>query len=277
MQGRAYYHKPSHQGWLIVIGNVQDNAEYSVANSNLDDCFLWNPVSSETIRLPNIDRQSFSTKSKQYFLYDLVLSSPPLQSTTTDPDNLGCVVYLLFNRVNHPKAHEDKHVLAFCRPGDKQWRTKVLSFTAPGNDRKILSIESLLCFRGKLYAFCKNSLERGWVIQIEIQKLWHYAEAHHQTPYVYVTIIKLEHADFTWIGGGEEFSRYMEFWVESGNEIFKVHFNCSPRGFRKVSSTHIFKLDFSSMTWILVKSLDDHAPCWKKEKNNRSFSKSRYS
>ncbi|RZC55009.1 hypothetical protein C5167_013868 [Papaver somniferum] len=50
----------------------------------------------------------------------------------------------------------------------------------------------------------------------------------------------------------------MENWLESGNEIFKVYLNCSPRGFKKVSSTHIFKLDFSSMTWVLLKSLDDH-------------------
>ncbi|KAI3928506.1 hypothetical protein MKW98_024107 [Papaver atlanticum] len=50
----------------------------------------------------------------------------------------------------------------------------------------------------------------------------------------------------------------MEHWVESGDEIFKVHLNCSPRGFRKVASTHIFKLDLSSMTWVLLKTLDDH-------------------
>ncbi|XP_026453280.1 F-box/kelch-repeat protein At1g57790-like [Papaver somniferum] len=49
----------------------------------------------------------------------------------------------------------------------------------------------------------------------------------------------------------------MEDWVESGNEIFKVVLNCSPRGFRKVASTHIFKLDFSSMTWVLLKTLGD--------------------
>ncbi|RZC50595.1 hypothetical protein C5167_019021, partial [Papaver somniferum] len=59
-------------------------------------------------------------------------------------------------------------------------------------------------------------------------------------------------------GGGGEFSRFMEHWVESGDGIFKVHLNCSPRGFKKVASTHIFKLDFSSMTWVLLKTLDDH-------------------
>ncbi|KAI3966235.1 hypothetical protein MKW92_052078 [Papaver armeniacum] len=256
MQGRAYYHKPSHQGWLIVIGNVEDNAEYSVANSNLDDCFLWNPVSSETIQLPSINRQSFCTKSIDYFLYDLVLSSPPLQGTTSDHDNLGCVVCLLYTRVDYVEARKDMHVLAFCRPGDRQWRTKMLPLTNPRNDGSIIRIESLLFFRGKLYAFCYGSLEDGWVIHIEIQKLCHHVVDDKQSQDI--EIIRLEHADFTWIGGGEQYSRYTEHWVESGNEIFKVHFNCSTRGFRKVSSTHIFKLDFSSMTWVLLKSLEDH-------------------
>ncbi|RZC51509.1 hypothetical protein C5167_019936, partial [Papaver somniferum] len=251
MQGKACYHKPSHQGWLTVIGNTEDNL-------NLYDCSLWNPVSSETIQLPNLDSQSFNTESKQYSLYDLVLSSPPLQSNISDPDDLGCIVCLLFKLVDQFKMQnrKDLHVLAFCRPGDKQWRTKVLSLTAPGDDRNILSIESLVCFRSKLYAFCNASLEDGWVIQIEIQKLGHQVGDNEQSRHI--KIIRLEHADFTWIGGGEENSCYLEQWVESGNEIFKVHFNCSPRGYRKVASTHIFKLDFSSMTWVLLKSLDDH-------------------
>ncbi|KAI3953563.1 hypothetical protein MKW92_012060 [Papaver armeniacum] len=167
------------------------------------------------------------------------------------------------------------HILAFCRPGDSGWSTKVLSIADPTDDYTPLHIKSLLFFGGKLYAFCKNSLEDGWVIQIDIhQKIWHHEQGLEDQ---FIKIIKLEHADFTWIGGGEEHSRYVEHWVESGGEIFKVHLNCSPRGFRKVASTYIFKLDFSSMTWVLLKSLGEHAPCWKKEKNNRSSSKPRYS
>ncbi|KAI3928505.1 hypothetical protein MKW98_024106 [Papaver atlanticum] len=200
MQGRACYHKPSHQGWLIVIGNIEDKAEYSVANSNLDDCFLWNPVSFETIRLPDIDRQSFSTKSKQYFLFDLVLSSPPPSTSVSDPDNLDCVVYLLFKRVNYRENSEDMHVLAFCRPGDKQWRTKVLFVTAPHDYYFRLSIESLLCFRGELYAFCVANFENNWVIKIDIQKLWQHVVDNKQTQYI--RLINNAHADFTWIGGG---------------------------------------------------------------------------
>ncbi|RZC51512.1 hypothetical protein C5167_019940, partial [Papaver somniferum] len=188
------------------------------------------------------------------FPHGKVLSSPP------PTDNLGCVVYLLFKHVNHFDILEDMHILAFCRPRDTEWRTKILFVNDPTDDYNPLSIKSLLFFGGKLYAFCKNSLEDGWVIQIDIhQKIWH--QVVNNQPRLenqFIKIIKLEHADFTWIGGGEEHSRYIEHWVESGNEIFKVHLNCSPRGFRKVASTHIFKLDFSSMTWVLLKSLGDH-------------------
>ncbi|RZC88624.1 hypothetical protein C5167_016486 [Papaver somniferum] len=133
--------------------------------------------------------------------------------------------------------------------------TKVLFVTSPDDYSFRLSIESLLCFRGELYAFCEADFARNWVIKIDVQKLWQHVVDNKQTQYI---IDHIAHADFTWIGGGEEFSRFMEHWVESGDEIFKVHLNCSPRGFKKVASTHIFKLDFSSMTWVLLKTLDDH-------------------
>ncbi|KAI3967467.1 hypothetical protein MKX01_012277 [Papaver californicum] len=185
------------------------------------------------------------------------------------------MVYLLYKCVNHEEALEDKHVLAFCGPGDKQWRTKVLSIAAPDDDHDILSIESLLCFKGELYAFCKEShFKDNWLIKFDIQKLWHHVVDNKETKYV--TLINLGYTDYTWIGGGEKYSRYTEHWVESGNEIFRVHLNCSTRGFKKVTSTHIFKLDFSSMAWVLLNTLDDHPPCWKKEKNNRFSSKPRY-
>ncbi|KAI3934160.1 hypothetical protein MKW92_043152, partial [Papaver armeniacum] len=247
MRGRACYHKTCHQGWLIVIGNVEDKAEYSVAESNLDDCFLWNPVSSEIVQLPNLDRRSFNTESKKYFMFDLVLSSPPLSSTC----KANCTVFLIFKGMNddNDEVSHDKHILVFCKPGDKQWRTKELD--SPRRDRSKF-IDTLLCFQGKLYAF---SVE-NWVIEIEIQNLWHHVLVDKQTQFL--RKFRVNQADFLLIGGGEEFSLYMEDWVESGNEIFKVVLNCSPRGFRKVASTHIFKLDFSSMTWVLLKSLDDH-------------------
>ncbi|KAI3900178.1 hypothetical protein MKW92_047479 [Papaver armeniacum] len=250
MRGRAYYHKSCHQGWLIVIGNVEDNTEYSVAESNLDDCFLWNPVSSEIVQLPNLDRRSFSTESKKYFMFDLVLSSPP----TCNPDNeANCTVFLIFRGMNGKRVSRDTHILVFCRPGDKEWRTKELDgrFNPDGDFSEF--IDSLLCFQGKLYAFC---CDRDWVNEIDIQKLWHHVVVDKQTQFL--TKFKVEVPDFPLIGGGEEFSVYTEDWVESGNEIFKVFLNCNTRGYKKVASTHIFKLDFSSMTWVLLKSLDDH-------------------
>ncbi|KAI3860107.1 hypothetical protein MKX03_033807, partial [Papaver bracteatum] len=261
MQGRACYHKTCHQGWLIVIGNVDNTDQYSVANSNLDDCFLWNPVSSETIQLPKLDRQSFpATKPEQFYMFDLVLSSPPLPPSTCNPGNYDCcTVFLIFRRMpdkgelSRCEFSRDTHILVFCHPGDKQWRTKELDgrFNPDGDFSEF--IDSLLCFQGKLYAFC---CDENWANEIDIQKLWHHVVVDNQTQFL--TKFKIEVPDFPLIGGGEEYSFYTEDWVESGDEIFKVVLNCSPRGFRKVASTHIFKLDFSSMTWVLFKSLDDH-------------------
>ncbi|KAI3978233.1 hypothetical protein MKX01_013064 [Papaver californicum] len=255
MRGRACYHKPSHQGWLIVIGGVDHTDQYSVANSNLDDCFLWNPGSSETIQLPNLDRQSFPTnsKSKKYFMYDLVLSSPPLPSTSSfnsNPDQEDdCTVFLLLRGIDHSgKVCSFEHILVFCRPGDKQWKTKDLY--ANGHWSGI--IESLLCFKGKLYAFCAEN----WVREIEIKKLWHTAVIDNQVQCI--RTFKIEDANFTLIGGGDPCDCVTIHWVESGNEIFKVLLNCSIRAFRNVASTCIFRLDFSTMTWVLLKTLDDH-------------------
>ncbi|KAI3899108.1 hypothetical protein MKW92_052305, partial [Papaver armeniacum] len=255
MRGKAYYHKSCHQGWLIVIGNVVDNAEYSVAESNLDDCFLWNPVSLESIQLPKLDRRSFPTKSesKKYFLYDLVLSSPPLQSTSSFTGNPNhdddCTVFLLFRGIDHlGDVCDSEHILIFCRPGEEQWKTKDLY----ANGESSGFLESLLCSNGKLFAFGVEN----WVKEIEIKKLWHNVVIDNHTEYI--RTYKVQDADFTLIGGGEKFDFGTAQWVESGNEIFKVHLNCSLRGFRKVASTYIFKLDFSSMAWVLLKSLDDH-------------------
>ncbi|KAI3934162.1 hypothetical protein MKW92_043154 [Papaver armeniacum] len=253
MRGKAYFHKSCHQGWLIVIDNVDNTDQYSVDNSNLDDCFLWNPVSSETIQLPKLDGRFFSTESKKYFMFDLVLSSPPLPSTCNDPDNVNsCTVFLIFRGVNdRGGVSYDKHILVFCKPGDEQWRIKELDGTRGDRSR---FIDSLLCFQGKLYAF---SVE-NWVTEIEIEKLWHHVVVDKQTQFL--RKFRVNQADFLLIGGGEEleFGLHMEDWLQSSNEIFKVYLNCSPRGYRKVASAYIFKLDFSSMTWVLLKSLDDH-------------------
>ncbi|KAI3935880.1 hypothetical protein MKX01_004607 [Papaver californicum] len=213
MRGKAYYHKTCHQGWLIVFGDVQDSAEYSVAKSNLDDCFLWNPVSLKIIQLPNLDRPSITIRtklpSKDFYLFDC-------------PCN----------------------ILVFCRPGDKQWRTKALDeryYSNNDDDTAILEcIQSLLCFK-----------------EIEIQKLWQNVVVDKKTQNT--RSFKVQDAGFpVIIGDGDKNSECMDCWVESGNEIFKIHFNRSTRSYRRVTSTHILKLDFSTLSWVLLKNLDDH-------------------
>ncbi|XP_026447532.1 uncharacterized protein LOC113348049 isoform X2 [Papaver somniferum] len=188
-------------------------------------------------------------------MFDLVLSSPPLPSTCNNPGNEdSCTVFLIFRGMNDEVSH-DKHILVFCRPGDEQWRTMELNDQSDPEGDFSKFIDSLLCFQGKLFAFGDAE---NWVMEIEIQNLWHHVVFDKETQFLRKFKVEVPH--FPIIGGGEEleFRRHMEDWVESGNDIFKIVLNCSPRGYRKVASTHIFKLDFSSMTWVLLKSLGDH-------------------
>ncbi|KAI3939923.1 hypothetical protein MKW98_029699 [Papaver atlanticum] len=266
LQGKAYYHKTSHRGWLIVIRDVQDNAQYSVAESNLDDCFLWNPVSLETVQLPKLDRESITAgtklSSKEFYLFDLVLSSSPHNTssfTTANPNHdEGCMVFLHFKRVDNIEDDDEPcNILVFCQPGDKQWITKALNVSCYSDNDfdagELECIQSLLCFKGKLYAFCFDN----WVIEIEIQKLWQNVVVDRKTHYI--RSFKVQEADFpVLIGDGYKNGEVMDCWVDSGNEIFKVHFNCSIRNYGRVYSTHNLRLDFSSLSWVLLKNLDDH-------------------
>ncbi|KAI3860106.1 hypothetical protein MKX03_033806, partial [Papaver bracteatum] len=160
-------------------------------------------------------------------MFDLVLSSPPL-SITCDLDN-SCTVFLIFRGIDDlGEVSHDKNILVFCRPGDTQWRTKELD--GPVGDFSKL-IESLICFQGKLYAFCEIE---NWVNEIDIQKLWHHVLVDKHTQFlrkfkVDVGDFPVDEADSPLIGGGVMSASYMEDWVESGDEIFKVVLNCNPR------------------------------------------------
>ncbi|KAI3843641.1 hypothetical protein MKX03_021041, partial [Papaver bracteatum] len=152
----------------------------------------------------------------------------------------------------------DAYILVFCRPGDKQWRKKGLPVASSDhniylNVGRRLFIESLVCFKGRLYAFCADS----WVIEFDIEKLWQNVVVDNQTQYR-IRTFKVREADFPVIGTGEEYETCTDQWVESGNEIFRVHFTCTIRGFRQVVSINVLKLDFPSMSWVLLKSMEDH-------------------
>ncbi|OVA08173.1 Protein of unknown function DUF295 [Macleaya cordata] len=112
MSRKSYWQSPSHQGWLVIL--CDDEAD-STLNLNYGDCFLWNPVSLETIQLPTL--LHWLNKSDQYFVRDCVLSSPP-----TNPDSM---VFFLFSGDD-----DTSDQLVFCGIGDdKQWRTEeLLSF-----------------------------------------------------------------------------------------------------------------------------------------------------
>ncbi|KAI3997622.1 hypothetical protein MKX01_011039, partial [Papaver californicum] len=195
------------QGWLIVFGDVQDSAEYFVAESNLETMMT---VSCGTL---------YHWKLFNY------LSSIVPQLLSELNYHRRIFIYLT---ECYPPDDEPCNILVFCRPGDKHWRTKALDeryYSNNDDDAAIVEhIQSLLSFKGNLYAFCYEN----WnvVVDKKIQ---------------YIRSFKVQDAGFlVVIGDGDKNGKGMDCWVES------------------VTSTHILKLDFSSLSWVLLKNLDDH-------------------
>ncbi|OVA08899.1 Sec1-like protein [Macleaya cordata] len=184
MTRKSYWQKHSHQGWLVILCDDDDDDDgdkvdsYSNSNWNFGDCFLWDPVSLETIQLPNL--LDWLNKTDQYWIRDCVLSSPP-KSTNSDYDD--SMVFFLFERLN--ESHEQ--ILVFCRPGeDKQWRTKALSGYIV-NDR----VKSLISFKGGEF----SDVETHYVESCD--ELFMIDKSYHPRADKVVTSIKVLRLDFS--------------------------------------------------------------------------------
>ncbi|XP_026396476.1 uncharacterized protein LOC113291121 [Papaver somniferum] len=238
--------KPSHQGWVIVLCDVKDEDsddddekfDNSIPNWTYGDCFLWNPVTLQTIQLPNL--LSWITKPNAYQLFDCILSSPP-GGAHKGGDNPVPVVLFLFRQ-------EDEgfdHVLAFCNRGDKQWRTQLLS-------RDIINIKQLVslhCFRGKLYAM---GLDK---VHLEI----HLLGANHHNVSLATRPFKVRFCGFFQFRGARGESMCLVHFVECCDEFFKININYNERGFEKVvTSILVMRLDFTLMQWKVVSCLSNH-------------------
>ncbi|KAI3860113.1 hypothetical protein MKX03_033813, partial [Papaver bracteatum] len=133
-------------------------------------------------------------------MFDLVLSSPPFPSTCNNPDSDNednCTVFLVFRGMNdNGEVSHDKHILVFCRPGEEQWRTIELNGHSDPDGDFSKFIDSLLCFQGKLFAF---GAAENWVMEIEIQNLWHHVVVDKETQFL--TKFKVEVPHFPIIGG----------------------------------------------------------------------------
>ncbi|KAI3960968.1 hypothetical protein MKW92_008889, partial [Papaver armeniacum] len=264
---KRYWQKNSHQGWLVVLCFDDEDPKF-----NDGEFFLWNPASLETIRLPSVP-----DLVDDYLIRDVVLSSPPQISRTSgggdgidggvssssssrlsrsgsnsssftgsfssDEDDVddNSMVYILYY------GGESSDVLIYCHPGEKQWRKHEFVDV----DQRL---ESMFFLKGKLFIMCLNHA------YIEITR--QHGSSHIED----AEILSISDAiRITYNSGLEVVSGGLEFrcqvcYVESFGEVFQIHRKFFARGIYEscVTSIYVWKLDFSSMTWEEVKSMDDY-------------------
>ncbi|KAI3857184.1 hypothetical protein MKW98_010598, partial [Papaver atlanticum] len=206
------------------------------------DCFLWNPVSLESVKLPNL----FQWVMDYHFL-DCVLTLPMSNNVS------GSTVYFL---LEHQTTSEI--LLLYSQPGGKQWRSKCLDeYYEDLNNRCVRYLHYL---KGKLYVF-SGSL---WQLEIELKQQQQLEHGHHyndQTLSVSGFQVKrcpvLQHA-----AGSTLSLNYYE--VESFDDIFQVNifFSLNLRNLNnphaRASAVQVQRLDLSLMAWVEVKSLGDN-------------------
>ncbi|OVA01301.1 Protein of unknown function DUF295 [Macleaya cordata] len=228
ISGKSFWQSPADQGWLIVLyKDVEDDGQSSNFSSQwkLGDCFLWNPVSLETIQLPNL--LPWINKNTKYHIRDSVLSSPPSNS---DGNSMA---FFLFAGDERPE-----YILLCCRPGvDKQW--KAVAFPIGKG-----IVRGVFCFEGKLHISCYYDGH------IEIDPFGN------KKP-VTVKWLNASHQPLYSVLGKS--TPFVDHFVVSRDEIFRVVRIFHPLTVNKeIVTIEIFRMDFSLMSWVKVESLGDH-------------------
>ncbi|KAI3853595.1 hypothetical protein MKW98_025112 [Papaver atlanticum] len=226
LSGKWFWQHPSHQGWLIIICGENHTPEY-----NFGDCYLWNPLTFETIQLPSLEQWCAFDQS---VVADCILSSPPYDANSM----VLCLFY------SYASKSCDQFFL-FCHPGDKEWKMKKLS-----PDVNLMEdFISLNCFKDKLYAMRFNDKH----LEIEIQKV--------DDGNLELSLREFDVSRNIWypvVGGWNSCASRYHF-VETDDEFFSVLLRYTARGFKKVvSQILVFRLDFSALEWKEVTSLGDH-------------------
>ncbi|XP_026412744.1 uncharacterized protein LOC113308499 isoform X2 [Papaver somniferum] len=240
---KRFWQRSSFQGWLVTVCDEEDDP---TPNFNYGDCFLWNPVSMETIQLPSV--LYWYSLGDEYITKDCVLSSPPQRhgtSSTEDDDNVcdDSIVAFLFGR----KTGVGMDILVYCHPGDKEWKTHNITGIYDLGD-----LHSMLYFKGKMYIMCEGDEH----LEIDMQ----HGLSEHDVGKI-LSIAKFEVSDDIkgYTVGGIFDTLTETYYVESFDEIFRITRVILPRGvYEYVTNMVIAKLDFSSMSWVEMKSLDDH-------------------
>ncbi|XP_026425250.1 uncharacterized protein LOC113321580 [Papaver somniferum] len=230
---KRYWQKNSHQGWVIVL-----NFDDEDPNFNYKEFFLWNPASLETIHLP-----SLPDLVDDHTVKDVVLSSPPqLSRNSCYDDNVdnASMVYILYH------CGGRRYILIYCHPGEKEWRKH--EFVDVGDH-----LQSMFYYKGKLFVMCLNYA----FIEITIQHGSGIEDT--ETLAVSDPISLTYNSSRLEVVAGDLPCRCQFYYVESFGEVFQIRRLCFPRGIYEncVTSIDVWKLDFSSMTWEEVESMDD--------------------
>ncbi|XP_026436237.1 uncharacterized protein LOC113334113 [Papaver somniferum] len=241
--------KTSHQGWLIVLCDVKD--DNSMPNQKYGDCFLWNPLSLETIQLPSLLPWITSQPHGMYFI-DCVLSSPPRNNLTEDVDsndNDDPLVLVLYLPLSDPELIAFNYTFLFCHPGENQWRTQLFLEEING---RTCEVEYLHCFKNKLYALGVN----GHYLEIEKQ---HQVRAGDDNVSLSIKSFQVNDHTSVPLCGARDVSLGQTHFVEGHDDLFMVRRSFNDRGSEKVMiSIRITRLDFILMEWKLVNSLGDN-------------------
>ncbi|RZC54124.1 hypothetical protein C5167_012980 [Papaver somniferum] len=206
--------------WLVFPYGEDDN---SMPNCKYGDCFLWNPLTLETIQLPSLLIWISFEPDGEYML-DCVLSSPPkttLISTNiikdVDSDDNDPLVLVLYQSM----SELDTYTFLYCHPGEKKWRTQCFSEEISGH---MCEIEFLHCFKGKLYALGIN----GDCLEIEKQ---HQVGASDNC--VSLSMKSFEVIDRTYDplhGAARDTCKCQRYFVEGHDDLFMIDANFHARG-----------------------------------------------
>ncbi|KAI3931962.1 hypothetical protein MKW98_012372 [Papaver atlanticum] len=247
LSGKTFWQKTSHQGWLIILCDVKD--DNSMPNQKYGDCFLWNPLTLETIQLPSLLQWIASEPHGMNFI-DCVLSSPPRNNKDVDSnDNDDPLVLVLYFPMSVLEVSGFAYTFLFCHPGEKQWRTQLFSEEIGGH---MCEVECLHCFKDKLYALGING------DYLEIEKQRQVGAGDYNVSLSIKSLHVNDNTSFPFRGARDVFLGQTHF-VEGHDELYMVTRNFNRRGSEKVMiSISIMRLDFILMEWKLVNSLGDH-------------------
>ncbi|XP_026449192.1 uncharacterized protein LOC113349430 [Papaver somniferum] len=233
LSGKIYWQKPCFQGWLVILDIFDEDACAC-------HCFLWNPVSMESVKLPNLFQWL-----TDYHFYNCVLTLPMSNNIKES------MVYFL---LEHHTTSEN--LLVYSHPGAKQWQSKCLDEYYEDLSRFVRSFHYL---KGKLYILCYSE----WHIEIEInqQQQHHLGHDHHYNDQTLsVRRFQVKRYPYLQHAAGSTTS-LISHHVESFDDIFRVNIFFSLRNMNKpyapASILQVLKLDFSLMAWVEVRSLGD--------------------